>query len=253
MFTCSLQSGSNGNSIYVETDDARLLFDAGIGGKVAHERLAHHDRDIREVDAVLVSHNHRDHVSGVGVFQRKFSLPIYITRGAWRVVRDQLGPVQDVRHFTPGQCLQFKTTTIETIPTAHDAVEPVAFVIRHGGKSLGIFTDLGHRFAGIENWIARLDGLYLESNYDPQMLAAGPYPAWLKRRITGPAGHLSNHEACQLVKDSALRLQFLVLAHLSQENNHPDLALATAQSYLPRRMPISLAPRYTVSESFVLE
>jgi phosphoribosyl 1,2-cyclic phosphodiesterase len=253
MFTCSLQSGSNGNCIYVETADARLLFDAGISGKSARERLAEHGRDIHEVDAVLISHNHRDHVAGAGVFQRKFSLPFYITAGAWRAVRGQLGPVNDVRHFKPGEKLRFGTTTVTTVPTAHDGVEGVAFVISQKGKNLGIFTDLGHCFEGLEQWIAKLDGLYLESNYDPKMLAEGSYPAWLKRRISGPGGHISNHEACGLVRNYARRLEFLVLAHLSQDNNHPELALETAKNFLGGHLPIALAPRTGTSAAFVLE
>lgn len=253
MFSCSLQSGSNGNCIYVETADARLLFDAGVSGKIARERLARHGRDIHEVDAVIISHDHYDHVCGAGVFQRKFSLPFYITAGAWRAVRGQLGPVNDVRYFRPGQILWFGDTKVTTVPTAHDGVDGVAFVICHKDKRLGIFTDLGHCFVGLDKWIGKLDGLYLESNYDPDMLAEGSYPAWLKQRIAGPGGHISNHEACRLVKECAFDLQFLALAHLSEENNHPELALKTAQNYLGQQQLVTLAPRTGSSEALILE
>lgn len=139
------------------------------------------------------------------------------------------------------------------MPTPHDAIDSVAFVITHQQKRLGIFTDLGHRFAGIENWIENLDGLYLESNYDPDMLARGGYPRWLKQRIAGSAGHLSNQEAAQLARDSGKRLKFLALAHLSENNNHPELALAVARKILPRNLYVKPIRRTVAGEMFVLE
>ena len=249
--TCALQSGSNGNSIYVETPDARLLFDAGISGRKGQQRLSVHGRDIHTVDALIISHDHSDHLCGAGVFQRKFSLPLYITEGAYGAKQGRLGQLGDVRHFTGGDELCFGETVVETVPTAHDGIGGVAFVIGHGDKRLGIFTDLGHRFVGIEGWFADLDGVYIESNYDPAMLAGGPYPQWLKQRITGDGGHLSNGEAADLVRDSSGgRLRLAILAHLSEHNNRPDLALETAREIVPKRMGLALASRSSVSEMF---
>ncbi len=252
MLTCSLQSGSCGNCIYVETADAQLLFDAGISGRTAQERLAQFDRDIRDVDALFISHNHSDHVNSAGVYSRKFSLPVYITSGSWRLARKRLGTIKSLQLFSPGQTLTINQTKIVTVPTAHDGVEGVAFIIQRDGKSLGIFTDLGHRFEGLDNWIAELDALYLESNYDPDLLDQGDYPPWLKKRVTGSAGHLSNFEAAQLVKDCADNLQFLVLSHLSENNNVPELALTTARQVLGSEMNIALAHRNQPSEMFVV-
>jgi phosphoribosyl 1,2-cyclic phosphodiesterase len=252
ILTCSVQSGSCGNCIYVETPDARLLFDAGVSGKTAQQRLLQHRRDIREVDALIISHDHSDHTRCAGVFHRKFNLPLHITQGACDAC-GFLGHLREIRPFLPAQTLTFNSTTVQTVPTAHDGVDGVAFVISHAGKKLGIFTDLGHPFAGIENWIASLDALYLESNYDPQMLARGPYPVWLQNRIRGMGGHLSNHEAASLVRiASPVNLQFLVLAHLSEHNNHPQLALETARGLLPK-LPISYAPRTAASEMYHIE
>ena len=248
--TCSLQSGSNGNSIYVETPDARLLFDAGISGHKAYQRLNQHGRDINEIDAVIISHNHTDHIGHAGVFQRRFSLPLYITAGAFDAGKGRLGVLSDIRHFQPGQTLNFAHTTVQTIPTAHDGIDSVAFVICYQGKKLGIFTDLGHCFDGIDGWLNDLDGLYLESNYDPQMLDDGPYPPWLKQRIKGIGGHISNNEAAQLVNDFTTDLQLLILAHLSEHNNHPNIAKSTAQNLLGNYFPISVASRMEVSEMF---
>ncbi|KPK72971.1 MAG: hypothetical protein AMJ79_15420 [Phycisphaerae bacterium SM23_30] len=253
MLTFALQSGSHGNCIYVETEHARLLFDAGISGKMAQHRLSQYDRDVRDIDAVIISHDHRDHVSGAGIFHRKFHLPVYITPNAWSACRSVCGPVEKLHHFIPGQKLHFGATIVRTIPTPHDSVDSVAFVIEHDRKKLGIFTDLGHRFDGIEKWIRKLDGLYLESNYDPDMLRRGDYPPWLKRRIAGPGGHLSNQQAAQLVLDCSPQLQFLALAHLSQNNNHPCLALAQARKILPPHLHIAPLLRTRASELFTVE
>jgi phosphoribosyl 1,2-cyclic phosphodiesterase len=250
--TCSLQSGSNGNCIYVETPDARLLFDAGISGKTAQERLQQHGRDIRRVDAVIISHNHSDHTRCAGIFHRKFDLPVYMTRGAFGAC-GFLGSMKDVRSFQPAETLLFNSTAVHTVPTAHDGIDGVAFVIESAGKKLGIFTDLGHPFAGIENWISSLDALYLESNYDPQMLAEGPYPRWLQNRIRGLGGHLSNLEAASLVQRcAAATLQFLILAHLSEHNNRPQLALDTARGLLPEKLPVFYASRDAASDLHVI-
>ncbi|MBN1435857.1 MAG: MBL fold metallo-hydrolase [Sedimentisphaerales bacterium] len=253
--TCALQSGSNGNSIYVETSDARLLFDAGISGKRAEERLAENGRAIRDVDALIISHSHSDHVSGAGVFHRKFSLPVYICGEAWQEVGPRMGKVreQELCFFDRGDTLRFGETIVETVPTAHDGMGGVAFVISHGnGKRLGIFTDLGHRFAGIEDWLRELDAVYIESNYDPEMLNNGPYPYWLKQRIKGDGGHLSNREAVELVRDCGGRLKLVVLSHLSEHNNCPNLVRTTAVEVLGQTesLAIKVASRVAVSEMF---
>jgi phosphoribosyl 1,2-cyclic phosphodiesterase len=250
IFTCSLQSGSNGNCIYVETPDARLIFDAGISGKVAQQRLACYQRELDQADGLIISHNHSDHVKGAGVFHRKFQVPLYITTGAWKATKNKLGSVREVQHFSPGEILCFGTTRVETIPTAHDGIDGVAFIVAYGDKRLGIFTDLGHPFAGLADHLMELDGLYLESNYDPEMLENSAYPGWLKKRIRGEGGHLSNREASYLVRTCGQKLRFLVLSHLSEHNNSPALALETAQEILASIVPVYLAPRTGVSDAF---
>ena len=253
MLSFALQSGSNGNCFYVETSDARLFFDAGISGKIAQQRLAQHQRDIHQVDALIISHNHIDHVSGAGVFHRRFNLPVYITPNAWQACRTVCGPIEDLRLIQPGSILTFGATVVRTIRTPHDGKDSLAFIIEDDHKKLGIFTDLGHRFDGLDAAIEKLDGLYLESNYDPEMLDRGDYPLWLKKRIAGNHGHLSNQQAAQLVRDANDRLQFLVLSHLSQNNNLPDLALATARKFLPDTLNISLASRTAAGQLNVLK
>jgi phosphoribosyl 1,2-cyclic phosphodiesterase len=242
----SLQSGSNGNSIYVEAGGVRLLFDAGISGIQAKRRLAVHDRDIARVDAVLISHDHADHSRCMGVYHRKFGLPIYATAKTHRAAsRYDLGEIADLRHFHAGETLRIEQVAVETIATPHDGVDGVVFVVDDGKHRLGILTDLGHVFSGLTDLIGSLDAVLLESNYDPQMLADGPYPEFLKERIEGPGGHISNLEAAELLKsNTGKRMQWACLAHLSQDNNTPQLAVKTHHRLLGKRLPILVATRY---------
>jgi len=241
----SLQSGSNGNSIYVETDDTKLLFDAGISGIEAERRLASHGRDIRQVSAVVISHDHADHVCCAGVYQRKYGLPLYMTPRTLAIAQKmhRLGRLHDVRYFSAGSVLAFGETSVQTIPTPHDGADGVAFVVTSHEKRLGILTDLGHVFEGLNTIISSLDAIFLESNYDPEMLASGWYPAFLKQRIQGPGGHLSNGEAAHLLV-AGQSLKWACLAHLSEQNNNPILALEAHRKVLGSRVRLFTASRY---------
>jgi phosphoribosyl 1,2-cyclic phosphodiesterase len=249
MQVISLQSGSNGNCVYVEAGGVKLLFDAGISGSRAKERLARHGRDIADVDAVLISHDHVDHARSMGIYHRKFGLPVFVTNKTYRAAcRYGLGVVEDLRHFTAGETLRFDQIAVETISTPHDGVDGVVFVVDDGMHRLGVLTDLGHVFAGLEDVIGSLDAVLLESNYDPDMLDDGPYPAFLKQRIKGPGGHISNDEAAEVLKSRvSRRMQWACLAHLSADNNTPVLALQTHRRIVGKRLPIFVATRYEAS------
>ncbi len=249
MLTFSLQSGSNGNSIYVEAAGTRLLFDAGISGRQARQRMAEHDCDIRDVDALIVSHGHLDHIRSAGIFQRLFQFPLHISPETHRRARGRLGKMSDVRHYEPGESIVVNGATIHTIPTPHDAPESVAFIVEAEGKRLGIFTDLGHSFVGLLDALREVDAAYLESNYDEDMLENGPYPADLKARIRGDGGHISNEESADLVEAARSgRLKWIALAHLSSENNDPQTALQTHRTRVGDDFPIFVAGRYRVSK-----
>ena len=249
MMAVSLQSGSNGNCIYVEAEGVKLIFDAGISGRQAEQRLADLGRDIREVDAVIISHDHADHLRCAGIFQRKYNLPLYITPQTLEAGKAQnLGRLGDVRYFQAGTALAIGSVIVETIPTPHDGADGVAFVVEARRKRLGILTDLGHLFEGLAETIASLDAVFLESNFDPEMLNRGPYPDFLKRRILGRGGHISNHEAADLLKTAAPdHLQWVCLAHLSEQNNDPELARETHRRMLSDRFPLHLAGRHRAS------
>jgi phosphoribosyl 1,2-cyclic phosphodiesterase len=254
MRTFSCQSGSNGNCFFVEAGDTRLLIDAGISGKQAQLRMARHQQPARVVDALVVSHDHGDHSSCAGIYQRKFGVPIYATRGTARACKRRWAQVHDVREFAAGDSFQVGTATVHTLATPHDAVDGACFVVEHAGLRLGILTDLGHPFAGLRRLLPTLDGVYLESNYDPDMLANGPYPYYLKRRISGRRGHLANDEAAVLLRDAARkgRLRWAVLSHLSEENNSPKVALKTARQIVGPDLALHVASRHVVSDAWEL-
>ena len=246
MQAISLQSGSNGNCIYVETNGVRLLFDTGISGSRAQERLSQHGRDIGDVDAVLISHDHVDHARCMGIYHRKFGLPVYVTAGTYQASkRHKLGEIKDIGHYSAGESLRFGEVVVETIATPHDGADGVVFVVDDGKHRLGVLTDLGHVFSELEDIIGSLDAVLLESNYDPDMLATGPYPECLKERIEGPGGHISNLESAELLlKAASKRMKWVCLAHLSQDNNTPDVAVETHFQVLGKRLPIYVATRH---------
>jgi phosphoribosyl 1,2-cyclic phosphodiesterase len=256
MICLSLNSGSNGNCIYVESEGVKLLFDAGISGKRTAERLAATGRDIREVDAVIISHDHNDHVRCAGILHRKFGLPVYMTPTSYRAAQRYrpLGNIGDLRHFHAGESLTFGPVTVRSLPTPHDGADPVAFVVADARRRVGVLTDLGHVFDGLTGEIGRLDAVFLESNYDPAMLARGPYPPFLQGRIRGRGGHLSNEEAAELVAGHADgRLQWVSLAHLSESNNTPARAVETHLAVAGRVRPVHVAGRYEAGDVLYVE
>ena len=248
MEVITLQSGSAGNCVFVRNRDTRLLFDAGISGSKAESRLAECGYDIRDCDAVVLSHEHYDHISGLGAFHRKFGLPVYASMRTWNATRAKpsTGCIGSPNHFVPGKPFQIGSLRIETLRTPHDAIEGVCFAIEDAasGKRFGLLTDLGHVFNGLRNMIAGLDAVLIESNYDDAMLHHGPYPQRLKDRISGKRGHISNADAAELlVECNTSSLQWVCLGHLSGENNSPEVALATHRERHGDRFPIFCADR----------
>jgi phosphoribosyl 1,2-cyclic phosphodiesterase len=251
MKVISLQSGSNGNCFYVESGDVALLFDAGISGKQAADRLAKHGRDIRNVDALFISHDHSDHTRAMGVFQRKFGMPVYITRRTLVAVQrhQKVGSIERIRLFNAGSSQSFGHVTVHTVPTPHDSVDGVAFVVEDAEHRVGILTDLGHAFEGLKDVLESLDAVIIESNYDTEMLENGPYPEHLKRRISGEGGHLSNLDSAMLLKKHCReRLKWACLCHLSEENNQPELARQIHEEILGDEIPIHVASRVDASD-----
>lgn len=228
----------------------QLLIDAGISGNKAETRLAGHGHSIRDIDAILITHDHRDHAGCMGIYNRKFGLPVHITNKTLETARShfRVGPIHDTRLYRAGETIELDGLVVETFSTPHDCADGVVFVLDDGVHRLGILTDLGHLFDGLAEIVSSLDAVLLESNYDPEMLTRGFYPESLKRRIRGPEGHISNDEAAQLLDNAASPdLQWACLIHLSEHNNSPRVALETHRQVLASRFPIHVAPRHEAS------
>lgn len=250
MILIPLQSGSAGNCLYVESGGVRLLFDAGVSGSQVKDRLAAAAVDVASVDGLFITHEHADHIKCAGILGRKFKIPVHITEPTYRrgLRRMGLEGIPDLRHFRSGSSVRIGHVTVESVRTPHDAVDGVVFVIDDGHHRLGICTDIGHVFAAMHDIVSSVDGLFLESNYDQAMLEGGSYPWTLKKRISGPGGHISNLESAELVAAAAGgRLQWLYAGHLSQENNRPELVMRTHREVLGDRLPILIAQRYAPS------
>ncbi|MFY0991286.1 MBL fold metallo-hydrolase [Halomonas sp. C05BenzN] len=220
----SLGSGSKGNATLVSDGETHLLVDCGFGLRETERRLAGFGLHPRQLDAVLVTHEHGDHVRGVGPLARRHGVPVYLTPGTWASGR--LGVIPGHHWITPQARFAIKGVAIDPVTVPHDAREPVQFRFHAAGRSLGVLTDLGHPTDHVAEAFAGCDALVLECNHDVRMLAEGPYPPRLKRRVGGDWGHLANAQAAALLARLGLdRLQRIVCSHLSEHNNRPELVL----------------------------
>lgn len=258
MEVITLQSGSSGNCVFVRSGETRVLFDAGISGRKAESRLADFGYDIRQCNAVVLSHEHSDHICGVGVFHRKFGLRVHANLRTWNATRSKpsTGAVGYPKHFETGKPFEIGSLRIETFRTPHDAIDSVCFVIEEieTGLRFGLLTDLGHVFDGLREIVSGVDAVLLESNYDDQMLHEGPYPQHLKNRISGKRGHISNDDAAGLLSScDSSRLQWACLGHLSAHNNSPEVALATHRKRHEDRIAIFCADRDGATELPTIE
>lgn len=248
MKVIALQSGSSGNCIYVESGGTQLLFDAGISGVCAQNRLAYFGIDIRTVNALFITHDHRDHVNSVNAYARKFKIPVWMTlKTCDAVVGKGIRVPGTVQHFCSNTKFQFENFSIEAVRTTHDAADGVCFVVDDGRKRFGICTDLGCVFPALPDMVETLDGILLESNYDPKMLEEGFYTQWTKDRIRSNAGHLSNGECAQLLKSHGRRLECVVLGHISHENNTEDLVLSSHRKIIGTQFECEIAHHFDSS------
>lgn len=234
MKLCSLYSGSSGNCIYVGNDRTHLLVDAGVSGTKVVSALWHIGITPNQLDGILVTHEHTDHIQGVGVLSRKYDLPIYATEKTWLAMEKKVGQVsiKNMRQIQAGMDFYIHDVDISPTSIPHDAVDPVCYHFMHQGKKVGVCTDLGYMPKSVYDTICDCDALLLEANHDLDMLNAGSYPFELKRRISGKLGHLSNETCANTLVRLAGRVRQVLLGHLSQENNTEDVALSTIQSIL---------------------
>lgn len=229
MRLCSIASGSSGNCIYVGSEATHLLVDVGISGKRIECGLNSLGLTGRDLDGILITHEHADHISGLGVMARKYGVPIYGTRGTLEAIRNtgNLGKIEEelFREVKEDEKLTIKDLTVNPMRISHDAAQPAAYRIGYGSQKIGICTDLGVYNDYTVECLKGMDALLVEANHDVNMLQVGPYPYYLKQRILGDRGHLSNENSGRLLSRVLHdKLQTIILGHLSKENNLPELA-----------------------------
>jgi phosphoribosyl 1,2-cyclic phosphodiesterase len=231
-----LGSGSTGNATLVEEEAGRLLIDAGLGSRELAERLQSAGVDPASITAVLLSHEHQDHARGAASFSRKWGVRLAGSRGTYAAAGLGAEEIAGYDVLEPLVPRPFGPFTVRGIPVPHDAAGPMAFVVSAAGGALGHATDFGHLNRSLVDGFRSCDAVLIESNYDPGMLRDGPYPWSLKARISGGYGHLSNQDAARfLMAGLGEACRAVVLAHLSETNNHPEVARLTAETALRRR------------------
>jgi phosphoribosyl 1,2-cyclic phosphodiesterase len=228
-----LGSGSNGNATLVASPSCKILIDNGLSFKRLAERASAIGETLDDLEAVFVTHEHSDHTNGLGVLARRLGVPVYMTRGTRENLPRAVGALPDVRLLDAGTELRLDGLVVNSFSISHDAADPVSYVVRCAGAKLGFAGDLGHASQLVQARLRDSHALVLESNYCPEMLRRGSYPAAIQQRIRGRQGHLSNEAAGALLSSMvhpALRL--VVLVHISEENNTAERAYATAQDAL---------------------
>ncbi|MBE5883260.1 MAG: MBL fold metallo-hydrolase [Lachnospiraceae bacterium] len=229
MRLCSIASGSSGNCIYVGSEATHLLVDVGISGKRTESGLNSLGLTGNDLDGILITHEHADHISGLGVMARKYGVPIYGTPGTIEAIRNtaSIGKIDDslFHEVREDVKLTIKDLTVNPMKISHDAAWPVAYRIGYGNRRIGICTDLGVYNDYTVECLKGMDAVLIEANHDVNMLQVGPYPYYLKQRILGDRGHLSNENSGRLLSRILHdKLQTIILGHLSKENNLPELA-----------------------------
>lgn len=229
MRLCSIASGSSGNCIYVGSDATHLLVDVGISGKRTEQGLNSIGVTVRDLDGIFITHEHADHISGLGVIARKYGIPIYATSGTIEAIltSSSVGKIDSAlfHEIQADEKLTIKDLTVNPMRISHDAAQPVAYRISYGNKKVGICTDLGVYNDYTVECLKGMDALLIEANHDVNMLQVGPYPYYLKQRILGERGHLSNENSGRLLSRILHDgLENIILGHLSKENNLPELA-----------------------------
>ncbi|MBP9842194.1 MAG: MBL fold metallo-hydrolase [Simkaniaceae bacterium] len=245
---CPLASGSKGNAIYVESHTTKLLIDAGLSFKGLQERLTAIQVDINQIQAVLVTHEHIDHIRGLERLQKVCSIPILANKDTARAILEEVKDPLQFKIFATGETFQFGDITIHPFSIQHDTQDPVAFTLSFNGIKIGVCTDLGFVTSLVKAHLQECDYLYIEANHEPSMVHACRRPPMYKQRVLSRQGHISNKECAELVEAIGhSNLKHIYLAHLSEECNHPELALKTVSERKPEGASISIAAQHQIS------
>ena len=238
-----IASGSRGNCALVASSKTRILVDAGLSCRETFKRLKGIDERTEEISAILITHEHSDHVAGLHRLATKLNVPVFLTEGchhAWkRALRDEEGQLPELpkpEHFSAGRSFRIGDIEVSPFTIPHDAADPVGFTFRAEGIKIGFATDLGYMPVSVRNHLRGCHVLVMESNHDVEMLRSGPYPWSVKQRVMSRVGHLSNDSLAEFfANDYDGVAEYVVLAHLSEQNNHPEVARASAEQALRGR------------------
>ena len=252
LFITSLNSGSNGNCYYVGNEQEAVLVDVGISCREVEKRMQRLGLVMQKVKAIFISHEHSDHIKGVQVLARKHRLPVYITPSTLRSGGLQLEE-ELVRQFKAYEEIKIGELCITAFPKFHDAADPHSFIVSGNGINIGVFTDIGSVCKHVAENFKSCHAAFLETNYDDAMLEEGNYPFYLKKRIQGSHGHLSNHQALELfTKYKAPHLSHVLLSHLSKDNNSPQLAKQLFEQH-SGTVKVVVASRYYETEVYSID
>lgn len=253
---CSLYSGSSGNSLLIETSNTKILIDAGESAKKITSALSSLEIEPSQIDAILVTHEHSDHVRGLGTFSKKYDIPVFANSKTFDAMPEQVEKIDEknIKKFTVEEKFEIGDLQIFPFKIPHDAANPCGFNITYNNSKMSIATDIGHMTSNIIHKLEDSSFILLESNYDPEILKCSPYPYLLKKRIAGPNGHLPNAEAGKTISHLMNSgLKEVMLGHLSKENNFPELAYKTVVEELienkmdSNKIKINVANRYEPS------
>jgi len=259
---CSLYSGSSGNSLFVQTENTKILIDSGESAKKITDALSSINVTPNDLNAILVTHEHSDHVRGLGTFSKKYNVPVYANQKTWEAMPEQEIKITEnnKKYFRPLEKFEIGDLKIYPFKIPHDAADPCGFNLAYNNTKISIATDIGHMTSNILHTLEESKFLLLESNYDPNILKYSKYPYPLKERIAGPNGHLPNSDAGKTISyllNSGLKQ--VMLGHLSKENNFPELAYKTVveeliqSKYNENNLSISIANRSTPSSIISLD
>ncbi len=227
---CALASGSRGNATYISDGTTSILIDAGLSGVELERRFASKGLNLCALDAIVISHEHSDHIQGAGILSRRYGLPVYISRKTESAAGAKMGNLSEIRHFESGAAFKIHTLDIRPFSTSHDAGDPAGFTVGRNGTRIGIATDMGIATNVVKEHLRGCSLIILEANHDPDMLMNGPYPWHLKQRVKSRTGHLSNAQSGELLRDILHPgLGNVILGHLSEKNNTPEKALSAAK------------------------
>ena len=250
---CPLASGSRGNCIYFGSEHTKILIDAGISTRAIKNKLAEIEVDIEDIDAILITHDHGDHIKGLRVMAYKMGIPVFANHETAKGIVEHFHDCPKFKIFSTGETFEFGDLEIHPFSIQHDTMDPVAFTIKTEKLKLGFCTDLGFVTSLVRNQLKECDYLYVEANHEPSMVHACPRPMVYKQRVLSRSGHLSNQACAELLRDIAhSNLKHVHLAHLSSECNSPDMALDVIRQILEKngiQLDMCVAPQDKISKA----